>query len=218
MPSSRAPRSYRDGERLLDRQIHRLGVTAGTVGTIVLGLAAAASGSVAILASSLVYAAGLMAMLLCSALYHHGRGSARRDLLRRLDHAAIFVMIAGTYTPFTVNRLPLAWSVTMTVAIWGIAAAGAALKLARPRLLERVSVLPYLLLGWIGLVALAPLLAVLDRQTLILLGAGGALYTLGTLFHLWHRLPFQNAVWHGFVLSAAACHYAAVLHGVLAVS
>ncbi|HLY57226.1 MAG TPA: hemolysin III family protein [Stellaceae bacterium] len=218
MPSSIALRPHRNGELMLDRQVHYIGVTAGTLGTIVLGLAAAASGSLAILASSLAYAAGLMAMLLCSAVYNHRRGSRRRELWRRLDHAAIFVMIAGTYTPFTVNRLPFLWSLTMTTLIWGIAVTGAALKLAQPHLLERVSVLPYLALGWIGLVALAPLTAVLDRETLILLGVGGMLYTLGTLFHLWHRLPFQNAVWHGFVMSAAACHYAAILHGVVEAS
>jgi hemolysin III len=200
---------------MADRQIHRIGIAAGTMGTIVLGFAAAASGNAAILASCLAYAAGLMAMLLCSAVYNLRLGSPRRDLLRRLDHAAIFVMIAGTYTPFTVNRLPVAWSLIMTIVIWSAAATGAALKLAQPRLLERVSVLPYLALGWLGLVTLAPLLGVLDRPTLILLGAGGAFYTLGTLFHLWHRLPFQNAVWHGFVVTAAACHYAAILHGVV---
>jgi hemolysin III len=200
---------------MVDRQIHRIGVAAGALGTIVLGRAAIASGSAAILASSLAYTAGLMAMLLCSAIYNNRRKFERRELLRRLDHAAIFVLIAGTYTPFTVNRLPLMWSLTMTSVIWGIAATCAVLKLAQPRLLDRVSVLPYLALGWIGLVALAPLTAVLDQETLILLGAGAALYTLGTLFHLWHRLPFQNAVWHGFVLAAAACHYAAILHGVV---
>jgi hemolysin III len=218
MPSSLALRPYREVELMLDRQIHRIGVAAGSLGTILLCLAAAASGRAAILASSLAYAAGLIAMLLCSAVYNHRRGSKRRELLRRLDHAAIFVMIAGTYTPFTVNRLPFMWSLTMTTVIWGVAAAGAALKLVQPRLLERFSVLPYLALGWIGLVALAPLMAVLDRETLILLGIGGALYTLGALFHLWHRLPFQNAIWHGFVMSAAACHYAAIFHGVVEAS
>jgi hemolysin III len=215
MQSSLALRPYRYGELALDRQIHRIGVAAGTLGTVVLSFASAATGSMAILASSLVYAAGLMSMLLCSAVYNHGRKSRQRERLRRLDHAAIFVMIAGTYTPFTVNRLPPTWSVAMTAAIWGVAVAGAALKLLQPRLLESVSVLPYLALGWVGLLALAPLTSVLDRETMMLLGAGAALYTLGTPFHLWHRLPFQNAVWHCFVLSAAGCHYAAILHGVV---
>jgi hemolysin III len=123
-------------------------------------------------------------------------------------------MIAGTYTPFTVNRLSFPWSLVMTGSIWAVAGTCAALKLAWPRLLERASVLPYLALGWVGVIALRPLFAALDRETLGLLGGGAVLYTVGTVFHLLRRLPFQNAVWHGFVVSAAACHYAAILHEV----
>ncbi len=177
--------------------------------------AASVSNGRAVLVSVLAYAAGLLAMLCCSTAYHFASASPRRELLRRLDHAAIFLMIAGTYTPFTVNRLPLAWSIAMTATIWSIALAGVAMKLARGRRFERFSVGIYLALGWIGLVAGKQLYAALDKETLVLLGTGGLLYSVGTAFHLWERLRFQSAIWHVFVLSAAACHYAAVLHGVV---
>jgi hemolysin III len=161
-----------------------------------------------------VYAICLVAMLGCSAAYHLAEPSPRRELLRRVDQAMIFLMIAGTYTPFTIDRLDGDWSTLFTIGIWSLALMGAAAKLAYPRRLEGFTVALYLALGWIGLVEVRPIFAALDMPTLFLLGAGGLLYTVGTVFHLWERLPFQNAIWHGFVVSAACCHYAAVLHGV----
>jgi hemolysin III len=155
-------------------------------------------------------------MLGCSAVYHINADSPRRERLRRLDHAAIALMIAGTYTPFTVLKLSGAWSTLMTAGIWTIAGAGIAVKLLESRRLERASLVFYLALGWVGLIALHPLAAVLDVETLVLLGVGGMLYTLGVVFYLWRSLPFQTAIWHGFVLSAAGCHYAAVLHALSA--
>jgi hemolysin III len=124
-------------------------------------------------------------------------------------------MIAGTYTPFTVVSLGGAWSVAMSLLIWAAALVGVAIKLLYPRRFERTTFAIYLGFGWVGLVALRPLAAVLDGPTLVLVGAGGLLYSLGTLFHLARDLKFQNAVWHGFVMAAAGVHYAAILHGVV---
>ena len=163
------------------------------------------------MALSLIYAMGLLAMLGCSAAYNLAKDSPRRELLRRLDHAAIFLMIAGTYTAFTLTRLDGAWSIAMTLGIWACAAAGMATKLCRPRPFERASIIFYLLLGWAGLIAIKPLVIALDDATLVLLGIGGALYSIGVVFHLWRRLPFHTAVWPAFVLAAASCHYVAVL-------
>jgi hemolysin III len=209
------PRHYHPIELLLDRQIHHAGIIAGVIGTVWL-LVAASSGGIAVLLSCLAYVLGLLAMLVCSTLYNRQRTTSWSRILRRLDHAAIFVLIAGTYTPFTVNRLPIAWSIAMTTTIWALALTGAAIKLFCPGRLERGSTLLYLALGWIGILAFRPLVAVLDQETLILLGSGAILYTVGTLFHTWQRLPFQNAVWHGFVMTASVCHYLAVFHGVVA--
>jgi hemolysin III len=200
---------------MLDRRIHQVGVVLSVLGAIGLIGFLAVSGRSAMLIPCLAYAAGLMATFICSAAYNLAPPSPRRDVLRRLDHAAIFIMIAGTYTPLTAIRLSGSWAVAMTATMWLLATAGVALKLFWPHRFERGSVLLYLALGWSGLVALKPLIATLDRETLWLLGAGAVLYSAGTIFHVRHNMRFQNAIWHGFVLTAAICHYAAILHGVV---
>ena len=189
-------------------------MSAGAAGAVVLLLVYASGHGAGGLFPVAVYALCLMTMLACSTAYNLAPPSSRRALLRRFDHAAIFLMIAGTYTPFTALRLGGTWSILLTAGVWSLALAGAAAKFAFPRRLEGASVALYLALGWIGVVAARPIFAALDLPTLLLLAAGGLLYTVGTGFHLWRALPFQNAIWHGCVLSAAACHYAAVLHGV----
>jgi len=200
---------------MADRLVHVVGTAAGGVGSAALVALAAGNAGGATLAASVIYAVGLILMLGCSAANNVIVGSPRAWLLRRLDHAAIFVMIAGTYTPFTACRLHGGWAFGMTAAVWAGALAGVFLKLARPHHLERLSVAAYLALGWIVVVGARPVLAALDYSTLMLLAAGGALYCIGICFHLWRSLPFHNAIWHAFVLVAAVCHYAAVLNGVV---
>ena len=201
-------------EQAADGWVHLLGHRRGLPAAGAVGTRAAIDGARDQLAPVALYALGLLAMLGCSAAYHLLRHSRRRDWLRRLDHAAIFAMIAGTYTPFTL-QLGRAWATGLTAAIWGVAALGMLVKLVRPRLvrlnLHSLSVALYLALGWIGLLALGPFTASLGQDTLVLLAVGGGLYTAGVIFHLWQRLPYQNAIWHGFVLAAAGVHYAAVL-------
>jgi hemolysin III len=199
-------------ELLVDRQIHRVGLAAAGLAAAWLIAVAAAAGRASVVLPVLIYAGGFLAMLGCSAAYNLAAESPRREWLRRLDHAAIFLMIAGTYTPFTTTKLNGSWSTAMTAGIWTVAGAGIVIKLFQSHRFERLSLVCYLSLGWVGLIALHPLAAVLDFKTLILLGIGGMLYTLGVIFHLWRSLPFQTAVWHGFVLLAAGCHYVAVLH------
>jgi len=196
-------------ELAADRAVHLLGLGLGLPAAVGV-VASAAGGGWGELLPVALYAAGLLAMLGCSAAYHLRRASPRRDWLRRLDHAAIFAMIAGTYTPFTL-KLERAWATGLTAGIWTMAALGIAAKLWRPRALPSLSVALYLALGWIGLVALGPFTSTLAMTTLLLLAFGGVLYSAGVIFHLWQRLPYQNAIWHGFVLVAAGVHYSAVL-------
>jgi hemolysin III len=211
-PSSRR-RVQTRGEQIADGYIHVVGIAGALIGIVVLCSNARLEGAREFL-SVLAYCGGLIGMLVCSAAYNMVSSPRLKPVLRRFDHAAIFVMIAGTYTPFTVNRLQSGWSAAMTAAVWSIAVVAGTAKLFMPRRLERYSLLLYLALGWIGLIALKPLIAGLDTKMLVLLGAGGARYSLGTIFHVWRGLSYQNAVWHAFVLAAAGCHYAAVLHQV----
>lgn len=203
-------RDYDRGETVADGVVHALGIALGFAGSIALIIATAQAGDNAQLVANIVYLAGLLTMLALSAAYNLWPVSPLKWRLRRFDHSAIYLMIAGTYTAFL---LPIQnFAATSLLALnWIAALAGTTLKLLRPFRYDRVSIALYLVLGWSGLVALVPLGETLSHRTLLLIVAGGVLYSLGVVFHLWQRLRFQNAIWHGFVLCAAACHYAAVL-------
>ena len=155
-------------------------------------------------------------MLTCSAAYNLSLGSPRREILRRLDHAAIFLMIAGTYTPLTTHLVPQTWAALMTSSVWSVAIVGAFAKLCYPHRVERMGLALYLALGWIIVIAWEALRSALDGETAALLISGGIVYTIGAGFHAWRSLQFHNAIWHGLVLLAAGCHYAAILRGVVA--
>jgi hemolysin III len=199
-------------ERLADLAVHALGLILGVAGAIVMLTVAARGAARDQLLASAVYLFGLIAMLACSALYNVcvWWSFRHRDWLRRLDHAAIFVMIAGTYTPLAL-RLPAAWASGLIAGVWTAAIVGVAAKLWQPHRVEALSVALYLALGWIGLIALEPLLASLDGTTLLLLLLGGVVYSAGVVFHLAGDGRYGKALWHGCVLIAAAIHYVAIL-------
>jgi hemolysin III len=205
-----AVRAYSRAEVTADAVIHIIGVLAGLIGAAFLISVAAMHGTGATLAAIAIYSVGLICMLTFSAAYNLHPPGRRRAFLRRLDHAAIFLMIAGTYTPFTTLHLSGTWSIGITTVVWVMAVAGMTAKIAFPHRFEKVSLYAYLAMGWVGLVAFEPLLASLPLWTFILIGIGGVLYSAGTAFHVWESLPFQNAIWHGFVLAASVCHYFAV--------
>ena len=208
-------RRYSPDEIQADLAVHLIGMTIGIISAPVLLVLAASSTKPAVFYSVLAYSIGLLAMLTCSAAYNLRRSSDWRDLLRRLDHAAIFVMIAGTYTPFTVCILT-GWSgVWMTGSMWLAALAGVAIKLAYPRRYELGSTAVYLVMGWVVIMFMQPLVVALDRPILVLLLSGGVLYTIGACVHHWDRLPFHNAIWHSLVLGAAGLHYAAIMYGIV---
>jgi hemolysin III len=213
---TRTSRRHYSGEIEADFAVHFLGMLAGAVGAAVL-LQLAASTDAATGWSVLAYSLGLMAMLVFSAAYHIQRSSERTELLRRLDHAAIFVMIAGTYTPFTVCISGKVDAIWLTGAVWVAALSGVAVKLLYPRRFEWASTAVYLALGWAVVIFMRPLLAALDPPTLILLVSGGVVYSIGACIHRCRRLPFHDAIWHSLVLIAAGCHYVAILHGVVLV-
>ena len=124
-------------------------------------------------------------------------------------------MIAGTYTPFTVIRFPGLWAISMTAIIWSLALVGVAGKLFLPSVGKKAWIAFYIIMGWLVLVALPPLVRTVPLAGRVLLVIGGAVYTVGVAFYVWEKLPFRRAVWHGFVMAAAALHYSAVLTGVV---
>jgi hemolysin III len=216
-PSAKAEfPEHSPAERRADALVHAVGLTLGLAACALLAVTALPRAEPWHLVSLGLYAAGLMAMLGCSALYNLTTAGLRKALFRRLDHAAIFLMIAGTYTPFTLVAIGGAWGVGLGGLVWTIAVGGVTVEfLALPRS-GNVLVAAYLLLGWVIVVALGPLSAAVSPAGLTLLVAGGLLYSVGVVFHVWTSLPYQNAIWHSFVVAAAACHYLAVLREIAA--
>jgi hemolysin III len=201
-------------ERSVDRWVHIIGLAAGSVGGLVLLGLSLGVGKLGQTAAVGVYATCLVLMFLASAAYNLA-SPRRRPLLRRLDHAAIFLMIAGSYTPFTTQRLTGAWAWGMTSVVWALAIGAASAKLLAPGFGRKFWVAVYLALGWIAVVAIKPLLAGVSMLALVLLLAGGLVYSLGVIIYLKRDLPFRRAIWHGFVTAAAATHFAAILTGVV---
>jgi hemolysin III len=150
----------------------------------------------------------------CSAAYHLARDGALKALLRRFDHAAIYFKIAGTYTPFAAIKMADAAGLALLAGVWAVTAFGATAKLLWPGRLVRTSYVLYLAQGWAIVAALGPFASAVSGRVLALLLAGGLIYTVGVVFHLWERLPYHNAVWHGLVLAASACHFAAIVDAV----
>lgn len=208
------PRRIDGLERLADRWVHGVGVAAGLVAAVAI-LPLAQRCDATDQAAIAIYLIALVAMLACSAAYHLTASSPRKEWLRRFDHAVIYLLIAGTYTPFAAAHLGSAGEIALTVLVWLIAGLGLAAKLAFPRRFEGLAIAAYLLLGWVGFLGLAPALGSLDAGVLRLLAAGGLLYSGGVVFLLWRALPFHLPLWHLLVLLAAGCHYFAVLEGVV---
>jgi hemolysin III len=203
--------NYDRGEMIADGVVHSIGVILGLAGAIALVVYAASSVRAVQIPSIVIYAIGLLSMLSFSAAYNMWPVSRAKWILRRFDHSAIFVMIAGTYTPFIGQIKSDTASVILLVGVWLVATIGIALKMILPGRFDRVAVALYLALGWSGVLAYKTVASVLPELSIWLLAAGGALYSAGVIFHAWHSLRFQNAIWHGFVLVAACCHYWAVL-------
>ncbi|MBS0526357.1 MAG: hemolysin III family protein [Proteobacteria bacterium] len=200
---------FLDRETLADWIVHAIGLACGLAGAVGLIAKAASSSAGAPLLPIGIYVAGLLAMLTCSAVYHVLPSHPRRDWLRRLDHSAIFVMIAGTYTPIAILALEPPWDLSVVLPVWAVAAVGVVLKLVRPKAIESASVALYLLQGWIGLFVLHELWTSLPPWVLAMILLGGLVYSGGVIFHLSLR-RYSRALWHGCVLVGAAFHYVAI--------
>jgi hemolysin III len=201
---------YDRAELIADALVHVAGVILGLLGAIAIMIVAVKVGRIEVM-SVVVYAVCLITMLVLSAAYNMWPISPTKWFLRRLDHSAIYLMIAGTYTPFLAVMKSGTAALGLGIGVWSSAVIGMVLKLALPGRLDRFAVVLFLLLGWSGVVAYESLAPAVPQACLWLLAIGGVLYSTGLLFHAWYRLRFHNAIWHGFVVVAASCHYSAVL-------
>ncbi len=206
-----SPAHYSRSERVVDGAVHIAGLAFALGAVTYLGFLIRQRPGTGASIGLALYGFGMLSMLGCSALYNFAVAGPRKGIFRRMDHAAIFIMIAGTYSPFSLTALQGALGNTLLACLWTAALAGVGMKLVYPGRFERVSIALYLAMGWSGLCAIHWLLAAVPATSLILLGIGGLLYSAGVFFHLQSRLPYHNAIWHMFVLVAVMCHYAAVV-------
>jgi hemolysin III len=201
------------GEEVANAVTHGVGAVLALAGFVVLAVAASRQGTARVLVGCVVFGAALVLLYSASTLYHSvGPAHARaKAVLRVVDHSAIFLLIAGTYTPFTLVSLGGLWGWSLFGVVWGLAVAGIGLRLVLRRRPTGLFVALYLAMGWCVLVAAKPLVAALVPAGIALLAAGGAAYSVGVVFYLWRRLPYAHAIWHAFVLAGSASHFAAVL-------
>ena len=202
-------------ERLADLWVHLIGLGLAAVGGIVLSVLATIYAGVGTAVATAIYAFCLIAMLAASTVYNLTRPCAARPVLRRLDEAAIFLMIAGSYTPFTTQRFEGWWAIGFTAAIWVIALAGVATKLVAPRISDAFWSAVYVGFGWLAVIALKPLIDTVHPIALGLLVAGGLIYTAGVFVFIRQSVKLRRAIWHGFVVAGAGVHWAAILVGVV---
>jgi hemolysin III len=197
-------------EELANATTHAVGVVASIIGGAFLIVLAALRGNAWSVVGVSVFVAALVLLYLASTLYHAARSPVTKRRLKTLDHCAIHVLIAGTYTPFLIGTLRGGWGWSLFGVIWGLAIGGVVFKLFFAGRFRLLSTALYVAMGWLVLIAARPLIAAVDPAVLYWLLAGGIAYTGGTVFYHSERIPFSHAIWHIFVLGGSICHGVAV--------
>ena len=207
-------RDYSHGELIADAAVHGAAIVAGVIGFSVLFQKIALRGDVGDGVAMGIYAAGFFLLFGFSCAYNMAPPSPAKWILRRLDHASIYLMIGGTYTALLSQARVSFPVVALATAIWIAALAGASVKLFFPGRFDRFNVRLYLALGWSAVFALRPLATALPVDTLAFVLTGGVIYSVGVAFYLWEKLKFQNAIWHAFVTAAAVCQFVDVMQAI----
>lgn len=205
------PPKYTVGEEIANSVTHGIGAVLSLVGTAFLVERAVSFGTSLHIASVAVYGATLFLLHLSSTLYHAIQAPKAKKVFWVFDHCSIYLLIAGTYTPFLLLSLWGRWGLTLLITIWSLAVAGIVLKAVFIGRLRRVSVLFYVLMGWMIVVAAREAWIRVPHGALAYVAAGGLSYTAGIAFYAWKRMPFHHAIWHLFVLGGSVCHYIAIL-------
>ncbi|HEX8987868.1 MAG TPA: hemolysin III family protein [Rhodocyclaceae bacterium] len=215
MTSDQLMSRYSIGEEIANAVTHGVGVVFAIVALAVMTAFAALHGNAFHVTSCAIFGGALVLCYTASTLYHGIPIERAKQVLRALDHSAIFLLIAGTYTPFMLVNLRGPWGWSLLSVIWALAVAGIALRLALRGRRHGIVVAFYVAMGWVVVVAVRPLLDHVAPGGLALLAAGGLAYTGGIAFYAWRRLPYSHAIWHGFVLLGSALHFFAVLFYVI---
>ncbi|HHW76729.1 MAG TPA: hemolysin III family protein [Xanthomonadaceae bacterium] len=206
---------YTLGEEIANSVIHGVGIVLGIAGLGVLTAFASLHGDAWHIVGCSIFGAALILLYTASTLYHSIPLPRVKTVLRTLDHSAIFILIAGTYTPFLLVNLRGPWGWSLFGVIWGLALVGIVFRIVRGRRSTLLSVGLYVGMGWAVVAAIQPLLNNVAPGGLLLLLVGGLAYTLGVVFYVWKRLPYHHAVWHGFVLAGSIFHFFAILFYVI---
>ena len=210
-PQGTADRPQSGPEELVNAISHGLGALLGVAGLVVLVVLAALHGDAWQVVASSIYGSTLVLLYLSSTLYHAFRGQRVKRVFQAFDHAGIFLLIAGTYTPFTLVTIRGPWGWTLFGVIWGLGIAGAVLEVVFLDRFPRLSLAFYLAMGWAVVAAIVPLVRAMTPAGLAWLVAGGIAYTAGTLFYRMGHRRFMHGIWHLFVLAGSICHWFAVL-------
>ena len=198
-------------EEIVHAASHGLGFLASVVGLVVLVMAARERGDAWHLVGCSIFGVTLVLLYAASTLYHSCPESSAKRVFQRMDHIAIYLLIAGTYTPFTLVKMRGPWGWTLLALVWSLAGLGIVLELVRKSRTRRTSVALYLVMGWLVVFALQPLAREVEPGGIVLLALGGLTYSVGVIFYAWSRLPYNHAVWHAFVLGGSALHFGSVL-------
>ena len=194
---------------------HGIGLMLSVAGLVVLVVLASLRGDAWHVVSASIYGTTLILLYGASTVYHALPPSRAKGVWRLLDHSAIYLLIAGTYTPFTLVNLRGGWGWSLFGVVWGLAALGVVFENVATRRSRMVSLVLYVGLGWLVAIAVKPLLSAVDTGGLILVALGGLAYTGGIVFYRWRELPYNHALWHVAVLAGSACHFFAILFYVM---
>jgi hemolysin III len=203
-------RPYSKAEIISDGAVHVIGLVAALIGLTILVMLTARWRGLIEVSAVMIYGVALVTMLACSLAYNMIPVSPLKWFMRRFDHCGIYLLIAGTYTPLLTQVSDPFTAYALAATVWGGAITGIVMALGFPGKGEKFKVAAYLALAWVAVFALKPLMASLPLITVALVVAGGLLYTFGVIFYRWNSLRYQNVIWHGFVVAAAACHFAAI--------
>ena len=209
--------NYTFGEELANSITHGLGIALSVAGLVILVVLSAIHGNAWHVVSCAIYGATMILLYTASTLYHSFQNPNVKRIMRVLDHSSIYLLIAGTYTPFTLVTLHGPWGWSLFVVVWGLALAGIAFKVYFTGRFPKISTIIYVGMGWIAVIAIKPLMDILPAGGLIFLFGGGLSYTFGVIFYVWHKLPYHHAVWHLFVLGGTVLHFFGILFYVVPV-